>query len=337
MLFPTVGDPVGLVSGGCLEADLAERAAEVLRSGRSHTVVYDMRSPDDIVWGLGLGCNGEVRVLLERLGPGPLPPYLAFLESCHRGREAGVVATLFEVTGEMAAKTGDRSMLGAKSGMRCEIDDPLLSQAVLENSRAALRHGRSGVRSYTIGAGRAEALIEHVAPAVSLLVFGAGRDAEPLVRLAAQLGWEVTVADNRPAYARPERFPEAGAVRLVRLDRFEDSGLSIDARTAVVLMTHHFLHDLELLAVLLGSPAAYLGLLGPRKRSENLLAELGRRGIRIDPHAFDRLYGPAGLDIGAETPEEIALAILAEIQAVLDGKSAGFLRERAKPLHDWPR
>jgi xanthine/CO dehydrogenase XdhC/CoxF family maturation factor len=337
MLIPDEGEPVGMVSGGCLESDLAERARAVLESGQAQTVVYDMRSPDDIVWGLGLGCNGEVRVLLERLAAGSAPGSLGFLDRCARARRAGVVVTVFEGSDALEGAVGQHLTLDETGTTSGSIDESGLRAAVLEDAGRALAERRSAVRSYAFERGRAEALVEYVAPAVSLLVFGAGNDAPPLVEFAKALGWQVVVADDRPAFARPERFPAADAVRLVRFDALDREELSIDAHTAVIVMTHHFLHDLELMRFLLPTVAPYLGFLGPRQRTENLIEELTKLGVQPAPDQLDRLYGPVGLDIGAETPEEIALTVVAEIRAVLCGRTGGFLRDRRAPLHEWPR
>jgi xanthine/CO dehydrogenase XdhC/CoxF family maturation factor len=337
MLLPQGGESVGVVSGGCLESDLAERAAAVLESGEARTVVYDMRSPDDIVWGLGLGCNGEVRVLLERLEPASEPEHLAFLDRCDRARQSGVVAAVFEGQGSLEGAVGRYLTLDDAGKTGGTIGDDRLQRAMFDDMRGAVTDRRSAVKRYAISGGEAEAFIEYVPPAVSLLVFGAGNDACPLVVLAKRLGWEVTVADERPAYATPERFPEADAVRHLRFDALDRNALRIDRHTPVVVMTHHFLHDLELLQFLLPTEAPYLGFLGPRQRIENLLEELAQRDVRPTADQLSRLFAPVGVDIGAETPEEIALAALAEIRAVLSGRGAGFLRDRRAPLHEWPR
>jgi xanthine/CO dehydrogenase XdhC/CoxF family maturation factor len=336
MLFPSGAPPAGVISGGCLEGDLAERIGAVLESGEARVQVYDMRSPDDIVWGLGLGCNGEIRVLLERLSPEPKPELPEFLAGCREARRPGVVATVFEATGESAPAPGSRLLLdldGTRSGSLPENE---LGALVLEDARDCLRKGRSEVRRHEVGPVAAELFVEYLAPPVRLLVFGAGSDSRPLVRLAKEIGWEVGVLDNRAGYATPELFPEADQVSVVDFEKLESAGLSFDERTPVVVMTHHFLHDLKLLAFLLPRPLCYLGLLGPRQRAEKLLHELGGRGVRPAPDQFLKLHGPVGLDIGAETSEEIALSVVAEIQTVLAGRRGGFLKNRSEPLHDWP-
>ena len=333
MLIPPEGEPVGLVSGGCLETDLAERASEVLAAGRPRTLVYDMRSPDDIVWGLGLGCDGEVRVLLERHDDGA-PAWLAWLAEQAAARRTAALATVFEASPPWEGELGRRAWASGAGGAReagSEIAHTTLSAAVERALDETLAAGRSSIRRHTApgGAPFADVLLEHVAPPPALVVFGAGQDARPLVALAASVGWPVTVADNRPAFARPERFPEAAAVVLVDYDRLEATAPRVDETTPVVIMTHHFLNDLALLRHLSGTRRPpYVGLLGPRRRTEKLLERAG--GIDLP------LYAPVGLDIGASSPEEIALAILAEIRAVLGGRSGGPLRERREPLHDWP-
>jgi xanthine/CO dehydrogenase XdhC/CoxF family maturation factor len=219
---------------------------------------------------------------------------------------------------------------------RGDLTDDDLSARVIRSAREALQYRRSAVAAFDGEGGTAEALIEHIAPPVSLLVFGAGSDAKPVVRLAKEIGWDVTVIDNRPAYARSEHFPEADEVRLLDYERLDEAELEMGEGGAAVIMTHHFLRDLALLKFLLPTPLSYIGLLGPRKRTDNLLVELGRQAAAPTGERLAVLHGPVGIDIGSETPEEIALAILAEIQAVLAGRPAGFLKNRRQPLHDWP-
>ncbi len=332
MLFPEDGPVVGMVSGGCLEADLAERAQGVLASGRADTVVYDMRSPDDIVWGLGLGCNGEVRVLLERIEAGVPPGWLEFLDRCARSRTVGAIVTVFG-----GSAVGHRLCLSEDGATDGTIGEAKLRDRLAGDAARALRDRRSSVVQREVSGDAVEAFVEFLPPRISLLVFGAGGDARPVVRLARQLGWSVTVVDDRPAQATAERFPDADAVELVRFDRLDRAGLTVDADTPALVMTHHFLHDLDILQFLLPSASPYVGLLGPRQRMENLLTELAGRDAGVTAEQLTRLYGPVGLDIGSETPEEIALSALAEIRAVLSGHDAGFLRDRQAALHEWSR
>jgi len=334
MLFRPGRAPVGLVSGGCLEEDLALRTSEVLDSGQARTVVYDMRSPDDIVWGLGLGCDGEVRVLLERLTGEA--GYLEFLHACSQHRVPGVLATLFEAQSDLGAVVGERLALDHEGRHVAGGEDwGELRERLVHDARGTLQSRKSSNAAYALdGGGRVEVLLEYVAPPASLVVFGAGMDALPVVQGARQLGWNVTVVDHRPAYANRDRFPLADSIAVLDYGRLADDMPFIDGDTAVLVMTHHFLHDLDLLEQLIPSAASYLGVLGPQRRAEKLLQQLAERGLHPTTEQLERFHGPVGVDMGSETPEEIALSALAEIHAVLRGRAAGFLRDRHGPLHD---
>lgn len=171
-------------------------------------------------------------------------------------------------------------------------------------------------------------LVEHISPPRSLFIFGAGHDAVPLVSLAKGLGWHVTVVDHRPAYALPERFAEADRVLCLSPERVNE--LPIDDRSAAVLMTHNYLQDAALLERLIASPAPYIGMLGPRRRTDRILGELPTLPSEAQ---IARLHAPIGLDLGAEEPSEIALCIVAEIQAFANGRTARSLRGHEGPLH----
>ena len=171
-----------------------------------------------------------------------------------------------------------------------------------------------------------------IAPPVPLVIFGAGNDAQPLVRLARELGWQITVVDPRPALATAARFPDADSVVIARPEE-APARLALGPDTVAVVMTHHYAHDVPLLRHLLSRPLAYLGLLGPKARAEKILADLVADGLSLPPETRSRLHAPVGLDLGAGTPEEVALAIVAEIQSVLAGRDARPLRERRRPIH----
>jgi len=174
--------------------------------------------------------------------------------------------------------------------------------------------------------------LEVVTPPTRLVICGAGHDAVPLVEFAARLGWRVEMVDDRPALLVADRFP--GVTRFIRCAPADAAGeLSPDQRTCVIVMSHNFLRDKDYLRSLLGARMAYLGVLGPRMRLERLVTELQAEGVDIDPADLEGVYAPAGLDIGAEGPEEIAWAIVSEILAVRTGAGAGPLRDRPGPIH----
>jgi xanthine/CO dehydrogenase XdhC/CoxF family maturation factor len=175
-------------------------------------------------------------------------------------------------------------------------------------------------------------LLHTIAPPTALFLFGAGDDAQPLARFAGELGWHVTVADPRAAFATAARFPTARAFVVAPAAELADRAAP-GADALAVVMTHHYVHDVPILRALLGRPLAYLGLLGPRKRSEKILADLAAGGLALTPASRARLHAPVGLDLGADTPAEVALAILAEMHATLAQRDARPLRERTRPIH----
>ena len=283
LLLPD-GTSLGSISGGCLEEDVRARAAAVLASGQPTCVTYDTTAENDLVWGTGLGCQGVVRVLIERL-PAPRPAWVDAL----------------------------RANLAARH------DTTLIV-------------GPDGTRLADATAPAAGDFVENLPAPPALLICGAGDDAQPLARLAHELGWTVTVADARPAYVTAERFPTAQARLCAPLDTLV-ADLPVDARTLAVVMSHRFADDRAFLHALLPQPLVYLGQLGPRSRTDRLLAELAADGFTPDAAALARLHAPVGLDLGGATPETVALAILAEMQATLAGRTPVSLRDRPGPIH----
>lgn len=330
------GSTVGLISGGCLEGDLLERAGEVLADGRPRTVRYDSTSPEDALLGLGLGCNGVVEVLLERVTAADAAAAARYLPLLRQARNDGRRAALATVyRSPEADEVGSRLALIEAAAAPARRPTPHyfgplragLREAMTRDLAALLDRGRSRAAAYEVAGDRVQALLELVEPPLALTVCGAGPDAQPLVTLAAGLGWAPLVFDHRASFARPDRFP--GAVRVVTAAR-EEFSAAVPPRPgeAAVLMTHSYPTDLLYLEQLAPRNLRYLGVLGPRRRLDRLLAELGPRAP-----ADGVLYGPAGLDIGADTPAEIALAIAAEIRAVLAGRGGGSLRARPTPIH----
>jgi xanthine/CO dehydrogenase XdhC/CoxF family maturation factor len=214
----------------------------------------------------------------------------------------------------------------------CDIADAGLAALIEEDARRAVETGRSGPRTYPFPSGAAEVFLEVIGPPTPLVIFGAGHDAAPVVRLAKELGWRVTLVDSRPAFATSGRFPSADEV-VVSSPEAIPGRVRLDRDTAALLMTHNYHQDRKLLEVLLPSPVRYLGVLGARSRTEQLLADLRGEGMTWSQAQLARLHAPVGLDIGTEGPEGIAIAVLAEIQAVLAGRSGGFLRQRTGPIH----
>jgi xanthine/CO dehydrogenase XdhC/CoxF family maturation factor len=292
MLLSSSGARCGLLSGGCLEGDLHEHAQRLL-AGDDRIVErrYDGRGSDDPVWGLGLGCEGAMRILLWRLETGSSLTLLRGWLSAAIRREPALL--------EIDLVSGDGA-LSLGSALRGDADSSPPS-SVLPSGRATLRDG-----SFAVAAARVPAM----------LLCGAGPDAEPVVRMASQVGWQVTVVDHRPAYVEAARFQDA--IRVATVDAADPGAVvALDGFDAAVVMSHNLVADGRYLAALAVSAIPYVGLLGPAARRERLYAELGPLAEALRP----RLRAPVGLDLGGASPEAIALSIVAELQASLHGRS----------------
>jgi len=331
MLVNTAGRSAGMISGGCLENDVREHARAVMATGKRVLVTYDSTAPEDIVFGLGLGCNGIVQVLIEPLTAGDETGLLAFLAACVARRQMGRIATIFQSD---SAPLGTR-VLRWPDGRVTSTSTGAVTAALVHSLRENAAR-RNAVRNITLpDATSAGVLIETVAPPLPLTIFGAGDDAIPLAQMAKLLGWHVTVIDARPAYATPGRFPAADAVHCLRAEELPESQQVVfPHESMIMIMTHNFTHDREVLRVLAPRALRYIGILGPKSRTTRLLDDLAEEGITFTDEALTRLHGPAGLDIGAETPEEIAVSIIGEMQAVLSQRHGGALRDRKAPIHD---
>ncbi|HLL74147.1 MAG TPA: XdhC family protein [Pyrinomonadaceae bacterium] len=344
MLVCGGGTSTGTISAGCLEGDVIEHAKRVIRAGKAVLAEYDTASTsEEDVWGLGLGCNGVVRVLVEPLAPGS--PYIeALRRSCEAYAAPVSVATVYQHVPSGSAPTTTRIEAGARIFVNGEGEvgrENLGDEAVvvLEGEVRALLRGRGapGAHVYEAGGGAVKVFVETLLPPVPLVVFGAGHDALPVVELARALGWQTEVVDPQARPASLSRFAAADRVTLARPEDMA-AQVSITPRTLALLMSHNYSHDLALLRFLLASPARYIGVMGPRKRTERMLSELAatEEPLRLEEAGLARLHSPAGLDIGANSPAEIALSIVAEMRAVLDGRRGGMLRERRGSIHGSP-
>jgi len=321
MLILPDGRHIGSISGGCLEGDVCQKAWWLTQDAKPALRVYDSMSDDDAVWEFGLGCNGVVQVLLERIDSPDVNESLHYLEASLVNRTPAAIATVISTSPASSLKVGSRLMLddthvsGSLAGTKHR-------STLSEHARVALREGTNR----TVELEGHQLFIEAIHPPLPLVIFGAGPDAIPLVSLAKLLGWCVTVADGRPAYARQDRFAQADRVVLTSADDPIGS-IAIDRATAVVLITHNYPQDRKLLECIVPLLPRYLGVLGPHIRTRRLLEHLDPTMDRFELHA------PIGLDIGAETPEGIAISIVAEIQATLAGRTGEMLKLRRGSIH----
>jgi xanthine/CO dehydrogenase XdhC/CoxF family maturation factor len=302
ILIAANGDYRGLVSGGCLEGDLAERARAAVATDRPIAVTYDLRDEADEIFGLGVGCNGLLRVFLQPLTVArAYQPFAAVAERL-KGRGASGLATVIE-SDDPSLPIGTTVL---SHGSASNAFGPSDCERLLSGARDI-----AGARTARLErAGGVEVLYAPLIPIPRVLVLGAGLDAVPLVAMAAELGWLVTVADHRPAYLQRSGFEAADRAVLVETKSLLRASLDVAAFDAVIVMSHHLPTDREYLRQLADVETRFVGLLGPRARRERLLTELGEAGRPL----HDRLHGPVGLDIGADSPESIALSILAQLQ-----------------------
>jgi xanthine dehydrogenase accessory factor len=319
LLIAGDGEYAGLISGGCLEGDLGERSGEVIETGQAALVSYDLRDSDDLLWGLGLGCEGAMHILLLRVGPRedwqPLS-HLAAALGAHAPTAIGVVTESRDREIPLGAlllpQVSGTSALVLPPSLAASARAALLEPQVLAALAAA--PGSAGVDSLEGPDARWRLLLLPLSLPPRLLLLGAGADAVPVVDFAARLHWRVTLVDHRPAYAVPAHFPYAERVVLARPEELAQA-VDLKRFTAAVVMSHHLPSDLEYLRALSASPLPYIGLLGPAARREKLLSELGAEAQRLRP----RLHAPVGLNLGGRTPEAIALSIVAEIHAFVHG------------------
>jgi xanthine dehydrogenase accessory factor len=322
MLILSDGTRIGSVSGGCLDGDVVRKAWWATEDDRPTVRVYDTSSEDDAVFEFGLGCNGAVHVLLERSATPATRAALQFLRDCRTARRAGVMATVVRATESSAAAIGQRLFWTAAGVCGGDLAGSPFAPLVRPHAERALADQASRL----LHLGELDVALEWIAPRIQLVIFGAGHDAIPLVELAKRLGWTVTVADARTEYARTDRFPDADRVVLLGRER-PLAGLDVGPESVVVVMTHHFPQDVDLLRALLPVRPRYLGLLGSAERAARVLAEIGQDAATAEVHA------PIGLDLGGDGPEAIALAIMAEIQATLAGRSAVKLKLCSGAIH----
>ncbi len=334
-LIEDTGSTLGSVSGGCLEADVREVANAVVESGTPSLRHYNT-GDEDAVWGLGLGCNGLVDVFVQPATDGPLAALAGPLRELFAGDGMVALATVVgaEPAGAVAAETG-AGEAGATLAVDCSampghppalvhgsLGSAALDREVVERVRGLAAAGRSGVQAV---AGR-RVFVEVLPPPPHLLVCGGGDDARPLVAYAADVGFRVTLLDHRPALLAPEWFPQA--LRRV-VARPEDPGLALPppARTLAVVKTHSLAHDREWVRRLLAAGLPYIGVLGPHGRTQAILRDIGAAG------AAERVFGPVGLDLGADGPRQVAISIVAELLAFTARREARHLSARQEAIH----
>ncbi len=327
MLVTEDGELTGAISGGCLEGDALRKALLAINQQQNKLVTYDSMDEDDNSIGIQLGCNGIVHILFEPIDTAQKNNPLALLENASKQTTNSILVTLFNLDA-LQTQYGTRLFItnNHQSGetgiteIKNELEKDIIS--VLESNHSIIKQYQPGNIS---------AFIELIKPPVELVIAGAGNDIFPLVQMANILGWHVTVIDGRKTHGNTNRFPSAKKIIVAKPAEAIEQ-LNINEQTVFVLMTHNYNYDVAMLKELINTNCNYIGVLGPKKKLEKMLHEIERSGINISN--TEKIYGPTGLDIGAETAEEIALSIAAEIKAVLSNRNAATLRDKNGFIHE---
>ncbi|MCC8409453.1 XdhC family protein [Mucilaginibacter sp. UR6-1] len=324
MLVTEDGELTGAISGGCLEGDALRKARLVISQQKAMLVTYDTTDEDDAKLGVGLGCNGIIQILIEPINAGePLTP-IRLLRSFLSKRDPAVLITVFNMDDRQKTQFGTCMLVERGGHVTGELNHEIMSEEILNDAVHVLQEGNRDHKTYVYKNGYT-CFIELLEPAVSLIIAGAGNDALPLVEIAKVLGWTVTLADGRANYNTPERFPIADK-RIIAKPEAVMKELQPDERTVFMLMTHNYNYDLALLEQLLPLNPPYIGVLGPKKRLDRMIEEL--TSSLLSAKIPENLHGPAGLDLGSENAEEIALSIVAEIQSVMKQRDGRPLKEK---------
>lgn len=335
MLMTDDGRWTGAISGGCLEGDALRKARQAILKNQPSVVTYDTMDDENASkLGVGLGCNGIIDVLIEPMDylkeqMDLMQVFKDFLDD----RKRAAIATVFNVEESMQSGIGQRFIIDSRGREISNMQLNGLDNQLRPHMQEALESGKSTVEVYPVEGGRAEVSIEVLHPSIELIIFGGGYDAAPVVRLGSELGWQVTVTDDCIAHTGSKRFPGACQVLHAPREGVVEQ-LDITPYTYTVLMSHNYEYDIAVLPKLLKTSIQYIGILGPRKRYHKMLNELAMKGQPISEEDQQRIFSPVGLDLGAETPEEIALSIVSEIQMTHNGKKGGLLKEKKGHIHE---
>lgn len=325
MLITDDGRWEGAISGGCLEGDALRKARQVMRDGSPIVVTYDTMDDDANSFGVGLGCNGIIDVLIEPIDPADAQNPIELLREFVQKRDVRVLATVLKADDSTRLTPGTRFVLTEQDN-----NVPNWLQADMQDTFTT---GKPMTKPFGVSLGTVVVFIERIDPGIELIIFGAGYDVVPVAKLARELGWQVTVTDDCVAHLSPKRFPVATCVLFADRAAVIDQ-LSITERTAAVLMSHNFNYDRAVLQALLATDVPYIGMLGPRKRFDRMRDEFEKADLFFTNSDVDRVHSPIGLDLGAETPDEIALSIIAEVKTFFTKRAGGFLKDKSGPIHE---
>ncbi|MNR99449.1 putative xanthine dehydrogenase subunit A [compost metagenome] len=332
MLVNHDGRITGAISGGCLEGDALKKALFAISEQKNTLFTYDTSKEDDSEMGIHLGCEGLIQVLFEYIDSEKEENPIQLLRKALAVRQKAVLVTLFDLNNNQNIQYGTCLLLEENGTLTGKIPLSQFEDSIFNDITEVLQNEESVFKQYKSDGESITAFFEFLHPPVSLVVLGAGNDAIPLMKFADVLGWDFRIVDRRDTHANKERYPTASQVLISNPDVALEH-LTYDSRTFFVLVTHSYKCDYYMLKSLCAASVPYVGILGPKKKLNRMLEELQNEGIYLNEDKKATIYGPTGLDIGSETPEEIALSIIAEIQAVLTGKMGGMLKMKNEVIH----
>ena len=333
MLVDDEGMVTGAISGGCLEGDALRKSLFAIAQNSSRLVTYDTSDESDMSIGIQLGCEGLIQVLFEPIDPTDPENPIELIRTAIGVRQYAVLSTLFNLQEKSNPQSGTACLLLTDGLIKGYVSATDFHQQLQMDMQEALQSCTSAFKSYAHDSHSTSAFIEVLPPPISLVIVGAGNDAIPMMQFSDALGWDVRVVDGRNTHARPERFAAACQVLVSHPEKVLEQ-LPMDERTVFVMMTHNYNYDKAMLRALLPSVTPYIGMLGPKKKLIRMIDELNQEGMTITDEMLEKVFGPTGLEIGAETPEEIALSIIAEIQAVIHGVTGGSLKYKETVIHE---
>lgn len=332
MLVNEDGKITGAISGGCLEGDAQKKALFTISEQKNVLFTYDTSKEDDSEMGIHLGCEGLIQVLFEKIDSQKENNPIELLRKALSVRQKAVVVTLFDLDNKEKEQLGTCLLLQEDGTISGNIPLSQFENSILNDLTEVMQNEESVFKQYRSGQESVTAFFEFIHPPVSLVVLGAGNDAIPLMKFADVLGWDFRIIDRRDTHANKDRFPLASQTLVANPD-VALNYISYDKRTFFVLVTHSYKCDYYFLKSLCAADVPYVGILGPKKKLNRMLGELKEGGVPLNQAKISTIFSPTGLDIGAETPEEIALSIIAEIQAVLKGKKGGMLTLKEEVIH----
>ncbi len=329
MLIDARGNLTDAISGGCLEGDALRKALSAIAQNKNRLVTYDTNNEDDAAFGAQLGCAGIIQVLFEPIDYANANNPIELLKKISADRKETVLMTFFNVENKNALQLGTRFLMDGS------IEKGIANNEKLRNDAArCLKLKKSSFKTFDFENVTTTVFFEFIPPPIALYIFGAGNDAIPLVQMSEILGWEVHITDGRGSHAKAERFGSTCSINIIGFQNIHNSDIQIDEQTAIVLMTHNYSYDLAMLRLLLTKKVKYIGILGPKKKLDRILENLRSEGIVLTRAQRKSIYAPIGLDIGAETPEDIALSIVSEIKTVFSKTKGSFLKNKNKPIHE---